>query len=59
MEYDYIDSYLLGDKDEIVDTGALELIELPNNYILVKKQEFTKCDFAVDGSVGIGVHIYT
>ena len=60
FEYDYIDSHLLGDKDGIVGAGALELIGSPIDYIhLVKKQEFAKCDFAVGGSVGMGVHIHT
>lgn len=60
FEYDYIDSHLLGDKDGIVGVGALELLGSVIDHIhLVKKQKFAKCDFAVGGSVGMGVHIHT
>lgn len=60
FEYDYTDSHLLGDKDGIGGAGALELSGSSIDHIhLVKKQVFAKCDFAVGGSVGMGVHIHT
>ncbi|MBS3923147.1 MAG: hypothetical protein KGZ37_08395 [Nitrosarchaeum sp.] len=60
FEYDYVDSHLLGDKDGIGGAGVLKLLDSPIDHVhLIKKQEFAKCDFAVGGSVGMGVHIHT
>lgn len=60
FESDYKESYLLETKDGIGSAGSLELVQSPINYIhLVKKQELAKCDFAVGGHVGMGVHIHS
>lgn len=60
FESDYKESHLLGTKEEIGSAGSLELVGSPIDYIhLIKKQEFAKCDFAVGGHVGMGVHIHS
>ena len=59
FESDYKESHLL-EKDGIGSAGALELVGSPIDYIhLVKKQELAKCDFAVGGHVGMGVHVHS
>lgn len=60
FESDYVESHLLGGKNGIGNAGALELTGSSIDYIqLIKKQEFAKCDFAVGGSVGMGIHLHT
>lgn len=60
FESDYTESQLLGSKNGIGSAGAIELTGSPIDYIhLIKKQEFAKCDFAVGGSVGMGIHLHT
>jgi hypothetical protein len=59
FESDYKESHLL-EKDGVGSAGSLELVGSPIDYIhLVKKQELAKCDFAVGGHVGMGIHIHS
>lgn len=60
FESDYKESHLLETQGGIGSAGSLELIGSPIDYVhLVKKQELAKCDFAVGGHVGMGVHIHS
>jgi len=57
FEADYLDTYFLGTRDGIGNAGSLKLEDSPIDYIhFIKKQEYAKCDFAVGGHVGMGVH---
>lgn len=60
FESDHLESYLLGSRDGIGSAGSLKLVGSPIDYIqLIKKQKLAKCDFAVGGHVGMGVHIHS
>ncbi|MCE9651642.1 MAG: hypothetical protein K8Q89_01070 [Nitrosarchaeum sp.] len=60
FESDYAESHLLGYRDGIGSAGSLKLSGSPIDYIhLVKKQKLAKCDFAVGGHVGMGVHMHS
>ncbi len=60
FEQDYWDANLLGTADGIGSVGSLKLFGSPIDYInIVKKQKFVKCDFAMGGSVGMGVHLHS
>ena len=57
FEDDYLDSYLLETKGGIGNAGTLILEHSPIDFVhVLKKQEYVKCDFAVGGSVGMGMH---
>ena len=57
FEADYLDACFLGTRDGIGNAGSLKLENSPIDYIhFIKKQEYAKCDFAVGGHVGMGVH---
>jgi len=57
FEADYLDTYFLRTKNGIGNAGSLKLEDSPIDYIhFIKKQEYAKCDFAVGGHVGMGVH---
>ena len=57
FEDDYFDSYLLETKGGIGNAGTLKLEHSPIDYVhVLKKQEYVKCDYAVGGSVGMGIH---
>ena len=60
FESGYVDSYMMEGKDGICTAGSLKLYNSPIDYLhLVKKQEYAKCDFAVGGHVGMGVHLHS
>ena len=60
FEQDYWDANLLGTTDCIGSVGSLKLFDSPIDYInIVKKQKFVKCDVAMGGSVGMGVHLHS
>ena len=60
FELDYKDGYLMEGKGEIGTAGSLRLKDFPVDYLhVVKKLEYAKCDFAVGGHVGMGIHIHT
>jgi len=60
FEYDYMESHLLGYRDSVGSVGSLKLIGFPIDYInLIKKQQLAKCDFAVGGHVGMGIHMHS
>jgi len=60
FELDYRDANLLGTTDGVGSVGSLKLVDSPIDYVnIVKKQKFVKCDFAVGGSKGMGVHLHS
>ena len=60
FELDYLDSNSLGMTKGIGSVGSLELFDSPINYVnIIKKQEYVKCDFAVGGFAGMGVHLHS
>lgn len=60
FESDYLDVKFLGSMDGIGNAGTLKLIDSPIDYInIVKKQELAKCDYAVGGFAGMGVHLHS
>lgn len=60
FESDYVDSYLLGTYTGIGGVGSIKPINSPIDYIhIVKKQELAKCDFAVGGFAGMGLHLHS
>jgi len=57
FESDYLDLNILETKKDIRNVGTLKLENSPIDYInIIKKQEYARCDFAVGGHVGMGVH---
>ncbi len=57
FESDYPDICILGVKDGMGNVGSLKLENSPIDYIqIIKKQECAKCDYAVGGHVGMGIH---
>ena len=59
-ELNYKDIRLMDGKNGIGTAGSLRLENSPINHLhIVKKQEYAKCDFAVGGHVGMGVHIHS
>lgn len=57
FESDYVDINFLGTRDGIGNVGSLKLENSPIDYIhILKKQEYAKCDYAVGGHVGMGIH---
>lgn len=60
FESGYVDTFLLGTKDGIGNAGSLKMIDSPIDFVnIIKKQEFAKCDFAVGGFAGMGVHLHS
>ena len=60
FERDYKEVHLMEGKNGIGTAGSLRLKDSPIDYIhIIKKQEYAKCDFAVGGHVGMGVHIHS
>ena len=59
-ELDYKDIHLMDGQNGIGTAGSLRLENFPIDHLhIVKKQEYAKCDFAVGGHVGMGVHIHS
>ncbi len=57
FESDNVDACFFGTKDGIGNAGSLKLERSPIDYVnIIKKQEYARCDFAVGGHVGMGVH---
>ncbi len=57
FEADYLDANILETKKGTRNVGTLKLENSPIDYInIIKKQEYVRCDFAVGGHVGMGVH---
>ena len=60
FESGYLDSYLMEGKDGICTAGSLRFHNSSIDYLhLIKKQEYAKCDFAVGGYVGMGIHLHS
>ena len=60
FEFDYKDAELIHGIDGIGGAGALTVEQSPIDYFhIVKKQEWAKCDFAVGGRAGMGVHLHS
>ena len=60
FERDYKEVHLMEGKNGIGTAGSLRLEDSPIDYLhIIKKQEYAKCDFAVGGHVGMGVHIHS
>ncbi|MDH3313266.1 MAG: hypothetical protein OEM28_09005 [Nitrosopumilus sp.] len=60
FEIDYKDVHFMDGKNGIGTAGSLKLENSPIDYLhIIKKQEYAKCDFAVGGHVGMGVHIHS
>jgi len=60
FECDFNDSYVLGNGDGIGTVGSLKLMDSPIDYVqLIKKQKIEKCDYAVGGFAGMGVHTHS
>lgn len=60
FELDYKDVHFMDGKNGIGTAGSLKLEDSPIDYLhIIKKQEYAKCDFAVGGHVGMGVHIHS
>ena len=57
FESEYVDINFLGTRNGIGNVGSLKLENSPIDYIhILKKQEYAKCDYAVGGHVGMGIH---
>ena len=60
FELDYKDVHFMDGKNGIGTAGSLRLNNSPIDYLhMIKKQEYAKCDFAVGGHVGMGVHVHS
>lgn len=60
FELDYKDVHFIEGKSGIGTAGSLKLKNSPIDYLhIIKKQEYAKCDYAVGGHVGMGVHIHS
>ena len=60
FELDYKEVHLMYGKNGIGTAGSLRLENSPIDHLhIIKKQEYAKCDFAVGGHVGMGIHIHS
>ncbi len=60
FELDFLDAYLLGTTDGVGSVGSLKLVDSPIDYVsIVKKQKYVKCDFAMGGFAGMGIHLHS
>jgi hypothetical protein len=60
FELDYKDIHFIDGKNGIGTAGSLKLEDSPIDYLhIIKKQEYAKCDYAVGGHVGMGIHIHS
>ena len=60
FEDEFISSNLLANENGIGNLGTIKVNDSPIDYInVLKKQELAKCDFAVGGYAGMGVHIHS
>lgn len=60
FENEFISSNLLANENGIGNLGTIKTNDSPIDYInVLKKQELAKCDFAVGGYAGMGVHIHS
>lgn len=60
FELDYKDVHFIEGKSGIGTAGSLKLEDSPIDYLhIIKKQEYAKCNYAVGGHVGMGVHIHS
>lgn len=60
FECDFADSRLLGTTDGTGVVGSLKLIDSPIDYVqIIKKQKLEKCDYAVGGFAGMGIHLHS
>ena len=60
FEHDYRDSVLMGSESGIGNLGTLCVDNSAISYInILKKQEMAKCNFAVGGYAGMGVHLHS
>lgn len=57
FESDYLNTVFLGTKDGISSAGSLKLENSPIDYVsIIKKQEYTRCDYVLGSHVGMGIH---
>ncbi len=60
FEMDYKDVHFIDGEDGIGTAGSLKLIDSPIDYVhIIKKQEYAKCDYAVGGHLGMGIHVHS
>ncbi len=60
FELDYKDIHFIEAQSGIGTAGSLKLENSPIDYLhIIKKQEYAKCDYAVGGHVGMGIHIHS
>ncbi len=60
FELDYKEVHLMDGKNGVGTAGSLRLENSPIDHLhIIKKQEYAKCDFAVGGHVGMGIHIHS
>lgn len=60
FELDYKDVHFIEGKNGIGTAGSLRLEGSPIDYLhIIKKQEYAKCDYAVGGHVGMGIHLHS
>lgn len=60
FELDYMDAKLLGTTNGIGSVGSLKLADSSIDYInIIKKQQYDKCDFAMGGFAGMGIHLHS
>ena len=60
FELDYKDVHFIDSESGIGTAGSLKMENSPVDYLhIIKKQEYAKCDYAVGGHVGMGVHIHS
>lgn len=59
-ELDYKDIHLIDGKNGIGTAGSLRLENSPIDHVhIVKKQDYARCNFAVGGHVGMGIHVHS
>ena len=60
FELDYKDVHFIDGESGIGTAGSLKLQDSPIDYLhVIKKQDYAKCDYAVGGHVGMGVHVHS
>lgn len=60
FEDEFTSSSLLGKESGIGNLGTIRIHDSSIDYInVLKKQELAKCDFAVGGYAGMGIHIHS
>ena len=60
FDNDFVDSHMLGTADGVGTVGSLKLLDSSIDYLqLIKKQKLEKCDYAVGGFAGMGVHLHS